>query len=241
VTANKRTDAAAPFDQLAPGYTGGQEDALKRWAGEQDQFMEIKADWLLRRLGAASAGTGVRLLDYGCGTGTLMRLLRAKGLHAEMTGCDLSQVMLDEARRLWQEGDAPALHRVPAGRTPFADGAFDLTILCCVLHHVVPADRPGVFAELARVTRPGGRVVVFEHNPFNPLTQLVVRRCPIDAGVRLLSCEETRRGLSRAHWRALAVDYLMFLPPRWCAGASVARWLRWLPLGAQYVVTAIRA
>ena len=51
---------------------------------------------------------------------------------------------------------------------------------------------PAFVAELARVVRPGGLVVVFEHNPLNPLTRLVVSRVTFDDGVRLLRSGERR-------------------------------------------------
>ena len=95
---------------------------------------------------------------------------------ALLAGVDPSEAMIEAARKANPEAD----YRVADGtELPFEDGSFDLAFAVCVLHHVAPPDRPAFVAELARVTRPGGLTVVFEHNPLNPLTRLAVRRCTI--------------------------------------------------------------
>ncbi len=125
------------------------------------------------------------------------------------------------------------------GRTlPFAAGTFDLVLAICVLHHVPPPQRPEFVCELARVTRPGGHVVVFEHNPFNPLTRRAVRGCELDAGVALARAGDVRRLLSGVRAEVCCSDYFLFTPFGGRIGPSADRWLRRLPLGGQYVVMA---
>jgi hypothetical protein len=55
-----------------------------------------------------------------------------------------------------------------------------------VLHHVPPADREALLARVATKLAPGGKLVVFEHNPWNPLTRKVVAECAFDADAVLL-------------------------------------------------------
>jgi hypothetical protein len=92
--------------------------------------------------------------------------------------------------------------------------------------------------ELARVTRQGGLVVVFEHNPVNPLTRLVVRRCAFDEGVVLVG----RRSLGRlARAAGLAVEetrYILFFPWTRAPFPQLERRLGSLPAGAQYFLAA---
>jgi len=107
-----------------------------------------------------------------------------------------------------------------------------------VLHHVPISERPAVYAELARVLKPGGRLYVFEHNPRNPLVRYVIARTPIDANAILLDSQEVRRGLTQTVRYQLDTDYLMFMPPGIGLLRGVDRALAWLPLGAQYVVAA---
>jgi SAM-dependent methyltransferase len=104
-------------------------------------------------LDAAAVGPGVRVLDVATGPGYAAARAAARG--ADVVGVDFSGQMVALARELhpgveFREGDA--------GDLPFADGAFDAVVANFLMPHV--ADLPAVVAELARVTRAGGRVAL---------------------------------------------------------------------------------
>ena len=72
--------SGAEFDRHAAGYDGGLDHPIKRLLGDSaDQFIAVKARWLLRHepglRATNSKGGSLRLLDYGCGAGDLMRVL----------------------------------------------------------------------------------------------------------------------------------------------------------------------
>lgn len=231
---------SAEFDKHAASYDGGLDNPVKRMMGDSaDQFIAVKARWLLRREKGLRAG-GLSLLDYGCGAGDLMRVLGELGARAAFTGCDVSTGMLTEVPKRWPEelGTAPVLAPQDGARTPFADASFDIATISAVLHHVPPDERRAVYAELGRVLKPGGRLYVFEHNPRNPLVRYVIARTPIDENAILLDANEVQEGLLGSGRYELETDYLMFMPPgiAWLRG--VDRALAWLPLGAQYAVAA---
>jgi ubiquinone/menaquinone biosynthesis C-methylase UbiE len=143
--------------------------------------------------------------------------------------------MVERAR----ETNPEASYRVYDGRRlPYGDGELDVVFAVCVLHHVDPPDRPALVAEMARVTRPGGLTLVFEHNPLNPLTRRVVRDCAFDEGVQLLGRREPERLYRGAGLTVLATEYLLFVP--WRADVIERRLTR-LPFGAQYVVVGRKA
>jgi SAM-dependent methyltransferase len=234
----------AEFDSYGQGYAAGMENPMKQLLGDSaEDFVAVKLRWLLRACPVLrSADASYRVLDYGCGTGTLLRLMRQAGLRVTLAGCDISHQMLEEAARCWPASlPKPVLHVQEAGaEAPFPLEKFDLVIISAVLHHVAPSDRPSVYAAVRRLLRAEGRVVVFEHNPLNPVTRYVVARTPIDRNAILLRASETQRALHMARFSDIRTKYLMFFPPRLKPLAACEAALGWLPLGAQYATTAFR-
>ncbi len=117
---------------------------------------------------AVGAGPGQLVLDLAAGTGTSSRAFTAAG--ARCVACDFSFGMLSVGARkaatglAFAAGDALAL--------PFADGVFDVVTISFGLRNV--ADTGQALAELLRVTRPGGRLVIceFSHLPVARLNAL---------------------------------------------------------------------
>jgi ubiquinone/menaquinone biosynthesis C-methylase UbiE len=104
-----------------------------------------------------------RILDAGTGTGAAARVLARRFPDAEVIGVDLSQAMVEEARRLVPEDLAGrmAFEAADASALPYAGDAFDLVVLL----NMIP-----FFEELARVTAPGGAVVfAFSFGPATPI------------------------------------------------------------------------
>jgi SAM-dependent methyltransferase len=102
--------------------------------------------------GFASGGT---VVDLGCGTGRALQPLRdAIGPDGLALGLDLTEEMLAVAR-----SRHPTLVLADARRLPFADGDVDGIFAAGLLQHL--ADPRGGLTELARVTRPGGRLALF--------------------------------------------------------------------------------
>lgn len=226
----------ADFDDFAAEYDAGMADPIKRLLGGTfETFFDYKAAWLQRTL----QPTG-RLLDFGCGEGGFLRALRQSGAPLDLVGCDVSGGMLAVAVERWSSGPLPSLHTVSPHGLPFGDGEFDVVTMICVLHHIKKPKRLMVVQELMRVVRPGGRLVVFEHNPRNPGTRWLMARALIDAGVDPVPDQECRALLHAAGAASVHTDYIVFFPPRFRRLWPTERFLRRVPFGGQYVTVAMR-
>jgi SAM-dependent methyltransferase len=121
---------------------------------------------------------GARLLDVGCGAGFYLRALAGAADGLRLHGLDASEAFLREARRRLDEAAVAAtLTLGDAQALPYRDAAFDGVAFGGTPNEV--RDRAAAFAEIARVTRPGGRVwlmaAVRAPTPFGRLAQLALR------------------------------------------------------------------
>jgi ubiquinone/menaquinone biosynthesis C-methylase UbiE len=113
---------------------------------------------------ASGAQPGERVLDVGCGTGYFARRAAlAVGPTGRVVGIDPSEPMVRHARRL-----APSnceFHVAGAEAIPEPDASFDLAISSLAIHHIPHELRPAAMAELFRLVRPSGRVLVADFRP----------------------------------------------------------------------------
>lgn len=221
------------FDEHSAGYSKEVGQALAVVGLEHDFFFEAKVRQIVDATRRLATDGAVRVLEIGCGIGLLTQRLRP--LLTDVWGIDPSIASLGRARS--RGGQMIAADGL---RTPFADETFHLVIAVCVLHHVPAGQRAAFLEEAARITRRGGLVLLCEHNPWNPLTRLVVARCELDRDAVLLTQTEARRRLAAAGLSNIRSRYILLFPWR----GAVWRWLEarlaWLPMGGQYVINAER-
>jgi SAM-dependent methyltransferase len=221
------------FDQFADTYE--QEiAAATRFVGVPPKFfLEAKLTHILETLRERFKDLAkLRALDVGCGIGLVDQALK---VHLpNLVGVDVSEKSLLAARARNPEIEYElSVNDV----LPFASGSFDVVVSICVWHHVPPCHWAKFLSEIARVVAPTGILLVYEHNPWNPLTRWAVSRCAFDADAVLLSAGQAAKQLRRAGFRKVATDYLLFLPfksriIRFCEKTLFRR----IPLGAQYAL-----
>lgn len=150
---------------------------------------------------SADLPPGGTVVDVGCGTGRAVPALRAAvGPSGTVLALDLTPEMLEEARpRCAAPRDALVL--ADARRLPLADGSADAVFAAGLVMHL--PDPASGFAELARVTRPGGRLVLFHPSGRARLAARHGRTLRPDEP---LSEEPLRRATSAAGWDLTAYD-----------------------------------
>lgn len=221
----------AEFDKYAANYTEIVSDSIRLTGESSDYFAAYKADYIARKI---APRPGARLLDYGCGVGLLSAHIKKRLATVRIDGFDVSKDSVDQVEQaLLCQGT------FTTNRDELAP-AYDMIVLANVLHHVKPEERQRLLTEVASHLAHDGKIVVFEHNPLNPLTRWAVSQCPFDEGVELLRSRETRNYFRRDAFEAMSCDYVVFFP-RWLAWLrSIEGSLGWCPLGAQYAVVAGR-
>jgi SAM-dependent methyltransferase len=172
----------------------------------------------------------MRLLDIGCGVGLLHQHI--VGRFAEVVGVDVAPDALAAARR---NNPSVSYLAQDGGDLPVEAASFDVATTICVMHHIAPDQWARFLARAWSALRPGGWFLVFEHNPWNPLTRLAVARCPFDFDAVLIDPIGMGRMLRAAGFVDVTREYLFFTPfsHPWARRLDVA--LRGLPTGAQYV------
>jgi len=228
----------AEFDQFAREYRQLHQQNIRHFRESPEYFAEYKivdtAAVARRRLGERE----LDLLDFGTGVGNAVPYLAEHLPRARLTCLDISEESVAIARERF-----PGMAQYctfDGGQLPFPDASFDLLYTACVFHHIPHAEHPALLREFHRVLRPGGALVIFEHNPYNPLTQRAVSTCPFDENAQLIRPGAMTEQIADAGFAGVERKYRIFFP-------GFVRWLRclepylaWLPLGGQYYVAATR-
>jgi ubiquinone/menaquinone biosynthesis C-methylase UbiE len=218
------------FNQHIQSYREQMRRSQSFAGADHDFYLRAKAVALLQ-LARRHFGDPLEraVLDVGCGIGLMESHLAGK--FRELIGIDVAAQAVEYARRAMPGVE---FHAHDAHALPFPDDRFDIAFAACVLHHVPPAQWPEFLGEMTRVVKPGGLVVIFEHNPRNPLTRLAVARCKLDRDAVLLRAGRTMDLLRTAGLGSLQRQFILFFPWAGKFWSAMESRLHWLPFGAQY-------
>jgi len=222
----------AEFDQHAANYKLALDRSLALAGESSDYFTDYKAAYIERLLVGKKS---TKILDFGCGIGTLSSALARRRRDDCIDGYDVSSASLDRV-----EPDLRA-RGVFTDKVEDLSRDYDLIVLSNVMHHIPVAARQATIDDLAARLAPGGRLLVIEHNPLNPLTRWVVAHCEFDGDAVLLWPREVKTYFAQAKLGEPQRDYILFFPKALAALRGVEKSLRWCPAGAQYALWATRA
>jgi SAM-dependent methyltransferase len=218
----------AKFDAYAEEYAVLHRENVAVSGEQPVYFATYKLRCIERLVGPEFNGP---VLDYGCGIGSLTEQLCTR--FSDVHGFDPSLRSIAAAR----DRAAVPSARYCSDLAEVPDGHFGLLVMSGVLHHVHPSEREAVLRCAIRKLRASdGRLVVFEHNPLNPLTRRAVAQCPFDDDAILLGPWQARALLRRSGLRDVRLQFIVFLP----RALSAFRWLEphlgAVPLGAQVML-----
>ncbi|HET7009441.1 MAG TPA: class I SAM-dependent methyltransferase [Anaerolineales bacterium] len=152
--APKRFLPALRFRWLTPLY-----DPVLRWLMQERSFKS-------RLLRQADLARGMRVLDLGCGTGTLTILAAQMHPGVDLTGIDPDPEVLSLARtKAERAGVRITWDQGSAARLPYPEASFDRVVSSLMSHHLTRAERLAAFHEVRRVLRPGGEFHLVDFGP----------------------------------------------------------------------------
>lgn len=239
---NQKTHSQTEFDNYAKNYNYGLDNNFKKIFGDQpDDFFKPKVDWLknfFKKTYNPLENT-IELLDLGCGTGLFIKKINDLKLNINLSGADTSIKMLAEAKLILNDNLKNNLHLITDNYSNLPQNHFDIITISSVLHHIDKSERLNILNNLTKLLKPNGYLIIFEHNPLNPITNVVVKTTKIDKNAILLKPKEIRNYFNKiTNIKFINLNYLMFFPPRFNNELInfLERKIIKLPLGGQYVI-----
>jgi SAM-dependent methyltransferase len=226
----------AEFDHLADEYRMVHQDNIAITGESPEYFSEYKIADLAELLNRQRLPT-TKILDFGSGIGNSLPYFRKYFSDSEICCADVSARSIEIARTRFPGSERYVLINK---NIPLPTASQDVVFSACVFHHIPHEEHLHWLAELRRITKPGGVLAIYEHNPLNPLTVHAVNTCPLDVNARLIRGGNMCKRAVAGGWVDAHVGYKLFFPSVLSALRPMESHLEWFGLGAQYRITARR-
>lgn len=227
---------SAEFDKFSDNYNKKHDECVGVFSGtDRDYFSEYKINILKQKNVVNKSGVW---LDLGCGDGNTARYVNEYFPDYEYHGIDVSEKCIGAAK---EKSDCRGSFSVYDGvHIEKEDNTYDVIYISTVLHHVPPKQWKSLLTECRRVLKLDGRLVIFEHNPWNPVTRKIVKDCVFDGDAVLLSSKTCENILMEIGYNNISKNYSVFFPRKGVFNllVNLEKCLTWCPLGGQYYVIA---
>tara|TARA_Y100001970_G_scaffold27317_1_gene33291 strand:+ start:4487 stop:5173 length:687 start_codon:yes stop_codon:yes gene_type:complete len=167
-----------------------------------------------------------KILDFGCGIGSMLKFLKENFKNSEFYAFDESLKSLEHIKLNYP--DVNCLYDLNTIEK------FDLIILSNVIHHVKSSERNNFFKKIYNLLDDNGKLLIFEHNPYNPITLRVVANCEFDIDAELIKKKNLIKLCNENNFQLQKSGYIHFFPSKLKFFFNLERYLKWFFLGAQY-------
>jgi len=219
---SKRDQKKINFDNYVDNYKDYITKSLGNIENNLDYFHIKKSEILKKELGYQPK----KILDLGCGVGTMLGLMIDKFSGSSFYAYDESKKSMDYIKKIF-----PKINCLENLKT---NEKFDLIFLSSVVHHVKSTDRDAFFKNIYNLLNPNGVMFIFEHNPYNPITLKMVANCEFDADAELIKKNDLINLCKKNNFEIIKSGYIHFFPSKLGFLFKLESYLKWFFLGAQY-------
>lgn len=225
------------FDEFATDYRNIHNENIKLSGADSDYFSEYKVKEISR---IENVSAVKRILDLGCGDGNSARFFYQYFNRSQIDGIDVSADSVEVAKK--RGIPSASFCSYDGEHIPFEDNAFDICLIATVMHHIRFEHHEDLMHEVKRVLKPSGRIYIFEHNPWNPVTRRVVDNCVFDKDAVLLPPPYTKKLLRKVGFNQVTNTHTIFFPrsPLFRPLVPVEQFIGFIPLGGQYYTRGIK-
>ena len=173
----------------------------------------------------------ISILDFGCGDGLMTSFVQHIFTNATLYGVDPSGEHIALAKDMYE-----GIHFTRSDeKLDFPDNTFDLIYATEVFHHIPREKHAHYCAELKRVLKPGGTLVIFELNPFNIATLYRFKTDPHERDAHLITPWALQRLLKP--YGEISTRFYSFFPNILSSMRILEPYLTWLAVGGLYAVS----
>lgn len=215
------------FDDYSNEYNDLMDNQLSIFADDVSYFSEYK----IKATKDSLKSTPYNILDFGCGVGRNIDFFKKHFPNSKISGCDISRESIDLAKKSFPDNEFFVLgdNQNPQN--------FDLIFISNVFHHITKSEREHVVKNvLLPFLSEKASIIVFEHNPINPVTRYLVATCPFDKDAELLYKHQLKRLFLKFGFQIEEESYTLFFPPSWSKLQQLEDKFKRIPLGGQYYI-----
>jgi trans-aconitate methyltransferase len=226
-----KTTMENDFNKYANNYQKLMDDHLKI-TGFDTSYYSISKIRKLKDLNPTIYLDPIRILDFGCGIGNYSIGFKEVFPNASYVGVDVASEMIKEARKEYSEHGEFFESR----SSDWKNKSYDIIFSAGAFHHIPHEEHEKILKELASLLTASGRIFIWEHNPFNPITQKLVRDCVLDEDAILVNPRKIKNLFHRVQLNSVQIIYTAFFPKFLSLLIPLESCLEGIPLGAQYIV-----
>jgi 2-polyprenyl-3-methyl-5-hydroxy-6-metoxy-1,4-benzoquinol methylase len=210
------------FNKYSNSYEKVTQKKLNFFNKSREYFDSYKVKTIKENLGNNIES----ILDYGSGIGLATKFFLDFFPAARIYAYDIS----DESIKILKE----SYPNINTNQKEIFNRKFDLITCFGVFHHINKEERLKYLKLISNMLKDTGKLFIFEHNPYNPVTRHIVSNCPYDENVELISMKEFISYAKKEKLLVCNKGYTLFFPERLKYFRKFEKKIRWLPLGGQY-------